>query len=44
MSAVKNGQISLCFQFNKIIKWPGTSFHSPALNQKHVSKVFNTAH
>ena len=26
MSSIKNGQISLYFYFNKIIKGPGTSF------------------
>ena len=44
MSAVKNGQISLYFYFNKIIKGPGTSFQSPALRQKHVRNVCLTAH
>ena len=33
---IKNGQISLYFRFNKIIKGPWTSFQSPALSQKHV--------
>ena len=38
MSTIKNGQILLYCYFNKIIliKGPGTSFQSPALNQKHV--------
>ena len=44
MSTIKNGQISLYYHFNKIIKGPGTSFHSPALSQKHVRNVFHTAH
>ena len=39
MSAIKNGQITLYCCFNKIIKGPGTSFQSPALNQKHVRNV-----
>ena len=34
MSIIKNGQISLYFHFNKIMKIPETSFQSPALNQK----------
>ena len=29
--------------FNKIIKGPGTSFQSPALNQKHVRNVYYTS-
>ena len=37
-----NGQISL--YCHKIIKGPGTSFQSPALNQKHVRNVYHTAH
>ena len=32
MSAIKIGQISLYCHFHKIIKVPGTSFQSPALN------------
>ena len=28
MSTIRNGQISRHFNFNKIIKWPGTSFQS----------------
>ena len=32
------------FLFNKITKGPGTSFQSPALNQKHVRNVYHTAH
>ena len=44
MSTVKNGQISLYFHFDKIIKRPETSFQSPALNQKHARNVFRTAH
>ena len=34
MSTIKNGQISQCCNFNKIIKGPATSFQSTALNQK----------
>ena len=34
MSIIKNGQISLYFHFNKIMKIPETSFQSPVLNQK----------
>ena len=30
--------------FNKIIKGSGTSFQSPALRQKHVRSVCQTAH
>ena len=41
---MKNGQISLYCHFNKIIKGPGTSFQSPALNQKHIKNVCQTAH
>ena len=41
---MKNSQISLYCQFNKIIKGPGTSFQYPALNQKHIRNVFHTAH
>ena len=33
MSATKNCQISLYYDFNKIIKELGTSFQSPALRQ-----------
>ena len=29
---MKYGQILLYRRFNKIVKWPGTSLHSPALN------------
>ena len=36
MSTIKNGQIAQYCNFNKIIKGHGTSFHSPALSQKHV--------
>ena len=35
MSTIKNGQVSLYFYFNKIIKGPGTSFQSPVKNNKH---------
>ena len=40
----KNGQILLYRHINEIIKGPGTSFQSPALNQKHVRNVCHTAH
>ena len=43
MSNMKNGQILLCC-FNKIMKGPGTSFQSPAFNQKHIKYVCHTAH
>ena len=36
MLAIKNCQISLYYDFNKIIKETGTSFQSPVLSQKHV--------
>ena len=41
---MNNGQILLYRCFNKIIKGLGTSFQSPALNQKHIRSVCNTAH
>ena len=41
---MKNGQILLYRRFNKIIKASGTSFQSPALNQKHFKNVCHTAH
>ena len=45
MSAIKNSQISLYFHFNKILELGlGTSFQSPAWNQKHVGNVCDTAH
>ena len=44
MSTIKNDQISLYCCFNKIIKGPGTSFQSPALCQKYVRNVCDTAH
>ena len=44
MSAIKNGQILLYCHFNEMITGPGTSFQSPALNQKHVTNVCPTAH
>ena len=44
MSTIKNDQISLYFHFNKMIKGPGTNVQSPAVNQKHVTNVYNTAH
>ena len=43
MSTVKNGQVSPYCHFNKIIKGPGTSFQSSALNQKHFRKVCHLA-
>ena len=41
---IKNGQISLHYHFNKIIKGLGTSFKSPALSQKHVRDVCHTVY
>ena len=41
---MKNGQILLYCCFNKTITGPGTTFQSPALNQKHIRIVFHTAH
>ena len=41
---IKNGQILLSCNFNKIMKGPGTSSQSPALSQKHVRNVCHTAH
>ena len=41
---MKNDKILLYFHFNKIIKEPGTSFQSPALDQKHFRNVCYTAH
>ena len=32
LNRVKNDQVSLYYQFNKIIKGPGTSYQSPALS------------
>ena len=43
MSTIKNDQISLYCNFNKIIKEPGTSFQTPSLSQKHVRNPFHTA-
>ena len=40
---MKNGQISLYCRFNKILKGPGTRIQSPALNQKPIRNVYNTA-
>ena len=34
---------SRCFQFNKTIKGPGTSFQSPALSQKYEKNILHTA-
>ena len=44
MSTTKNGKILLYYQFNKIIKWPGTNFLSPALNKKNARNVGHTVH
>ena len=44
ISAIKDGQISLHYHFNKIIKRPGTSFQSTVLIQKYVRNVCHTAH
>ena len=44
MSTIKNGQMSLYFHFNKIIKGPETSFQTPELSQKHATNVYHTAH
>ena len=44
MSIIKNDQISLYCHFNKMIKGPGTSFHSPALSQIHFRNVCHTTH
>ena len=41
---MKNGEILLYCRFNKIVKGLGTSFQSPALNQKHIRNVNHTAH
>ena len=43
MSTIKNVQILLYCHFKKIIKRPGTSFHSPAVSQKDVKNVCHTA-
>ena len=40
MSNIKNGHISIYFNFNKIIKGPETSFQSPVLSQKQSALVF----
>ena len=44
MSTIKNGQISLDCHIHIIIKEPGASLQSPALIQKHVRNVCDTAH
>ena len=44
MSTIKNDQISLYYHFNKIKENPGTSFQSPALNQKLGRIVCHIAH
>ena len=41
MPTIKSGQISLYCHFIKTIKGLGTSFWSPALNQKHDKKCFS---
>ena len=41
---MKNDQISLYCRLNKIIKGSETSSQSPALNQKHIKNVCDTAH
>ena len=41
---IKNGKFSLYYNFNKILKWPGTSFQSPSSSQKHVRNICHTAH
>ena len=43
MSTIKNGQISLYCDFNKIIKGPVTSFQSPASSQMHIRNACHTA-
>ena len=44
MSTMKNSQILLYCYFNNIIEGSGTSFLSPALNQKYIRNVYHTAH
>ena len=44
MSNIKNGHISIYFNFNKIIKGPETSFQSPVLSQKQVRDLCHKAH
>ena len=44
MTTIENGQISLYCHFNKIIEGPGTSFQSPAVNQKHDINVCHKTH
>ena len=44
MSTIKNGEISLFCRFNKFIKGSGTSFQSPALNQKYMLEMFVIQH
>ena len=44
MSTIKNGQILLYCDFNKIIKGSGTSFQSPVFSQKHVRNFCHTSH
>ena len=43
MSAIKNGQISLYYHFNKLMKGLRPALQSPALSQKHVRNVCHTA-
>ena len=44
MSTIENDHVLLYCHFNKIIKELGTSFLSPAFNQKHVRNVCHSAH
>ena len=44
MSTDKNGKVLLYCHYNKIIKWRGTTFQSPASSEKHVRNVFHRAH
>ena len=44
MINVSNFQISLYCHFKKVIKGPGTSSQSPALDQKYVRNVCHTTH
>ena len=41
---MENGLTLLYCHLNKLIKGSGTSFQSPALSQKHVRNVCQTAH
>ena len=44
MSTIKNGQISLYFHFNEIMKGCGISFQSAVLSQKRVRNAWHTEH